>query len=404
MKILIFAGTSEARKIIDYLAGSGVSTDAYTATDYGRDILRKYPGIRTVSERLDRSQMLSVMNTGGYTHVIDATHPYAVQATHNICSAAKEAGIRYLRVIRGSTAAGGVKYVSDTDEAADFLNRQSGRILFATGSKDLAKYTKIDGFAERVFVRMLPSAQALTAAESLGFKASNIICMQGPFSLEMNAALLRDIKAQWLVTKDSGEPGGYENKINAAEQTGTGVLVIGRPLQEHGYSTDEVIEMLAQLRPKKRPVRRFPLFTDISGMNVLVAGGGNVAQRRVTALLNFEPKSITVISPQSTEQLRKYAQEGTVILKSRGFEESDISGYDIIIAASDDRQLNHSIFLKAKELGKHYNTADKKEECSFFFPAVIIRDELTVAVCGDGHDHGRVKAAADELRAFFNGG
>ena len=403
MKILIFAGTTEAREIIDHLAGSGVSTTAYTATDYGKDILRKYPSIRTVSERLDRDGMLAVMKTGGYTHVIDATHPYAVQATKNISGAALEAGISCLRVIRSSTAAGGVKYASDTEEAADFLNTQSGRILFATGSKDLEKYTKISGFAERVFVRMLPSAQALSAAESLGFKASNIICMQGPFSLEMNAALLRDIKAQWLVTKDSGEPGGFENKIKAAEQTGTQVLVIGRPSEEIGYSTDQVIQML-NIQPRKSAARRFPLFTDISSMNVLVAGGGNVAQRRVGTLLNFEPKSITVISPESTQQLKEYALEGQISLQSRKFEENDICGYDMIIAASDDRQLNHSIFLKAKELGVHYNTADRKEECSFFFPAVIIRDELTVGVCGDGRDHGRVKAAADELRAFFNGG
>ena len=87
------------------------------------------------------------------------------------------------------------------EEAVRLLRQTQGHILLTTGSKDLAAFTQIEDYPERVFARILPSAENIRQAQALGFRGSHLICMQGPFSVEFNAALLRQIQADWMVTK-----------------------------------------------------------------------------------------------------------------------------------------------------------------------------------------------------------
>ena len=72
----------------------------------------------------------------------------------------------------------------------------------------------------------------------LGFSGKHLIAMQGPFSREMNLALLHQTEAKYFVTKESGKNGGFAEKLEAAEQAGAVLLVIGRPIEE-GLSVEE---------------------------------------------------------------------------------------------------------------------------------------------------------------------
>ena len=91
---------------------------------------------------------------------------------------------------------------------------------------------------------MLPLEDSLVLCREAGVKAAHILAMQGPFSEEMNTAMLRAIGAKWLVTKDGGAAGGFAEKAAAAAKTGVRLLVIGRPAEADGIGLSETVARL----------------------------------------------------------------------------------------------------------------------------------------------------------------
>ena len=127
---------------------------------------------------------------------------------------------------------------------SNFWIKQRGNILLTTGSKELKAYSQIKDFAERVYARVLPLEDSLVLCREAGVKAAHILAMQGPFSEEMNTAMLRAIGAKWLVTKDGGAAGGFAEKAAAAAKTGVRLLVIGRPAEADGIGLSETVARL----------------------------------------------------------------------------------------------------------------------------------------------------------------
>jgi precorrin-6x reductase len=90
---------------------------------------------------------------------------------------------------------------------------------------------------------------SLTACEELGIPHRNIIAMQGPFSIEINEALLRQYQIRYLVTKDGGKVGGFEEKVVAARHTGAQLVVISRPEEGGGASLEEILQECKERGP-----------------------------------------------------------------------------------------------------------------------------------------------------------
>jgi precorrin-6x reductase len=156
-------------------------------------------------------------------------------ASKTIAAACLATGTEYLRLNRdGADTDGGAVYVDSIDAAAAYLAGHEGAALLATGSKELTPYTRVPGYQERFYPRVLPMASSLEACADAGFAPSHIIAMQGPFTVDMNVAMLKAIRAQWLVTKDSGDSGGFADKLEAARRAGARCIVIGRPSQARG--------------------------------------------------------------------------------------------------------------------------------------------------------------------------
>ena len=254
-KILVFSGTTEGRLLADYLADSGVDVMARTSTEYGMSLIRK---AEASSERLGDDGINKLIRSG-YRTVVDATHPYAVNITRKIKDACDSEGAEYIRLLRpeGAESEECLSF-PDIDSAVDFLNGTEGRILVTTGSKELEKYARIDGYKNRVVARVLSLPEVAVKCAELGFRGENLICMQGPYSKEFNLALLRQISASYLVTKDSGLEGGFEEKIEAAKAAGTKVILIGRPPEEEkGMNYGDVVRLLEstlELKPLKRKI------------------------------------------------------------------------------------------------------------------------------------------------------
>ena len=200
--ILLFAGTTEGRLLAEFLIHQPVRLHTAVATAYGASLLPSAPSMTVSSHRMNEAQMIDFIQQQHFDLVLDATHPYASEASANISGACTRTQVPYLRILRDCQTSADTSsnpihpseiFVDTTAEAVDCLNHQEGPVFLTTGSKTLPDFMKINNASERVFVRILPNAEMLTACMSLGLPASHIFCMQGPFDVGMNTATIQHI-------------------------------------------------------------------------------------------------------------------------------------------------------------------------------------------------------------------
>ena len=246
-EICIFAGTTEGRRLTEFLAGQPVKVCACVATEYGETLLPPADNLEVRAGRLDGAGMAELFNARRFDAVIDATHPFATVASETIAAACQAAGVEYLRLNRDGDGADGEAVAVDSIQgAADFLAQNPGAALLATGSKELQPYAAVPDYRERFYPRVLPMPSSLEACAAAGFPPAHIIAMQGPFTVEMNVATLKAIGAKWLVTKASGRSGGFDEKLEAARRAGARCIVIGQPEQRPGLDYAGVVRWLTE--------------------------------------------------------------------------------------------------------------------------------------------------------------
>lgn len=248
-KVIVFAGTTEGREIAEFLDRKGISAHICVATEYGEQLLQGGQNLEISHERLNAEEMELLIKEKKCEMVIDATHPYAAEVTINIKKACEAAEVSYIRVLRENQEnqnSGDCLYADSVEDAVALLEHTKGNILATTGSKEAAKYTALTDYESRVFLRVLSLPDVVKQCKELGFQGKNLICMQGPFSKELNIAMLRQWDCKYLVTKMSGATGGFQEKIDAARICGCISVIIGRPLKESGLSVNECKRILCQ--------------------------------------------------------------------------------------------------------------------------------------------------------------
>ncbi len=246
-KLLLFGGTSDAHALLEAFLPHPIHITLCVTSGYARQLLPEESGrIRILIGRMDALAMLLEMRRERYFCVLDATHPYAVEASRNIKSAAEQSGLPYIRLVREKSGFYGGTSVRSAVEAAQTLNGRTGPALIATGTKELAPFTSVPNYQERLYVRTLPTVEAIEACLSLGFSNSRIIAMQGPFTTDFNLALLTQYRIRTLITKDGGVAGGFYEKCAAARRSGVELIVIKRP-QEQGETLTGAIQRVLRL-------------------------------------------------------------------------------------------------------------------------------------------------------------
>ena len=245
-KVIVFAGTTEGYEISRFLSENQLPVLACVATEYGSKSLQENSCLHVQAGRLDEQQMRDLFFREKPELVLDATHPYAAEVTQNIRKACEETGVSYTRILRTGSEQQNAVYVRDAKEAAEYLKGTEGNVLLTTGSKELAVFTSVSDYNKRLFARVLSLPSVIESCQALGFEGRNLIAMQGPFSKELNQAMLEQYQCRYLVTKDSGKAGGFLEKIQAAEALGVTAVIIGRPLAEEGLSLKECRHMLIE--------------------------------------------------------------------------------------------------------------------------------------------------------------
>lgn len=251
--IWIAGGTTEGRQLAAALAYTGRRILVTVATDYGAKLIKKTPSVTVLIKRLSEPDMELFLKQYRPLLVIDATHPYAQEVTANLQRACHRMSYEYLRLVRQKSNAGTYFSVTSVAEAVDVLRHTEGTVFLTTGSKDLQLFTELPRYTERIALRILPSHMSLDKALQLGFAAKQIVCMQGPFTKDLNIATFRHYHARYIVTKDSGDPGGFMEKVVAAKAVGAALIVISRPSEE-GYSYKKIVSYVQQrLQEENRP-------------------------------------------------------------------------------------------------------------------------------------------------------
>ena len=135
----------------------------------------------------------------------------------------------------------------------------------------------------------------------------------------------------------------------------------------------------------------FPMFVDLSEKPCLIVGGGKVACRKVKVMLDFGAK-VRVVAKEISQELRDLERtladsEGPkpMEIKRKSFEEKDCDGMGLVIAATDDKALNHEIARYCKMQGIMVNAVDQKEDCSFIFPSYVKEGNLIAAFSSGGN-------------------
>lgn len=241
--ILLLGGTSESLEVADYLTASNQEFILSVTTEYGEQLAKQHA--KLVSNQVLVPDTFAAFFTHHQINlIIDATHPFARVISTTIIEAAKQAAIPYIRFERKDTLVDSpnLKLVKSEAEACAYLKNTEGRVYLSTGSKTAPYYAEQLGI-DRVWVRVLPTATVLTMLEASGYTADNIDAVKGPFTVDLNVELFKRAQAQYMITKQSGRRGGFQEKLAACQQLGIQCVVITRPAIDYPNKVTSLDEL-----------------------------------------------------------------------------------------------------------------------------------------------------------------
>lgn len=144
----------------------------------------------------------------------------------------------------------------------------------------------------------------------------------------------------------------------------------------------------------------FPMFIDLTDKKILVAGGGTIALRRIRTLLKFRA-DIRVIAPELCEELAQLEEGGKIAAERREYRTSDIDGVYIVLAATDDHEVNRRIWEECRAAGVTVNVADDRSLCDFYFPSIVMTEDTVIGINCGGEDHAKVKETRIKIEEMF---
>ena len=257
MNVMVMAGTKDAANIIKRLSSTEkFNILATTTTSYGAEIAKAAGADNLISKALPLEELVEVIKTNDIKVLVDATHPFAANATCNAIKSSKIAGIKYLRFERpGENFKENdlIHEVPSFEEAALKAHELTeGKVLHLAGVSTLAPIIKkID--SSRLFARVLPSVDSIQKCLDMKLNQENIIAMQGVFSKKFNKSLFEEYNISLIITKDSGETGGTSSKISAAVELGLDIVLVTRPKvaeleNENIFSDlDEIVDFVLKI-------------------------------------------------------------------------------------------------------------------------------------------------------------
>jgi precorrin-2 dehydrogenase/sirohydrochlorin ferrochelatase len=144
----------------------------------------------------------------------------------------------------------------------------------------------------------------------------------------------------------------------------------------------------------------FPIFLKLEGKPCLVVGGGPIAEGKITGLLRSGAR-VTVVSPELNAALASYAGSNSIAWKKRSFEVTDLDGVFMVVAATSSFAANALVYQEADRRGILCNAVDQPQQCHFYYPAVVDRGPLQIAISTAGLSPSLAQRLRKELEVEF---
>jgi precorrin-2 dehydrogenase/sirohydrochlorin ferrochelatase len=146
--------------------------------------------------------------------------------------------------------------------------------------------------------------------------------------------------------------------------------------------------------------RLFPLFLKLKGRKCLVVGAGEIAESKIASLLDAEA-GVQVVAPRATAKIQGWTRKGQIRWRKREFQDADLANCFLVVAATSSSKLHKRILRLAKRLGVLCNVVDVPELCDFYYPAVVRRGALQVAISTGGESPALAQRLRKELESQF---
>jgi precorrin-2 dehydrogenase/sirohydrochlorin ferrochelatase len=144
----------------------------------------------------------------------------------------------------------------------------------------------------------------------------------------------------------------------------------------------------------------FPMFLKLAGKPVLVVGAGKVGEPKISGLLESGAR-VRVVALEASPAVREWAREGKIDLELRAFTSDDLSGAFLVVVATNSRTLNERVYHDAQRRGILCNVVDVPDLCDFFYPAVVRRGDLQIAVSTNGQSPSLAQKIRQQLEKQY---
>lgn len=227
--IWVIGGTKDSRIFLEKFASADKNIIVSTATEYGGKLLEGLP-VKVVSERLPLELMRGFVEKNSIKTIVDISHPYALEVSKNAMKVAEEFSVAYYRFEREEIHIIPDRFseFQNINDLLEYCDKLEGNILVTLGSNNIEHFSKLKNL-EKFYFRILPKWDMVKKCEDNGILPKNIIAMQGPFSLNMNKAMIEQLNIKYLVTIKGGVTGGEREKIDACNEKGIEVVLLDKP-------------------------------------------------------------------------------------------------------------------------------------------------------------------------------
>ena len=243
-KIMAFIGTDALKAVIDELSEYTDDIYAVVADEYGRV---SYPSgnITVISKHLDEEGIIRWINNAGIKVLIDGTAAYAIEESNIIRNAAKTAGIEYFRLVDRIEMNQRIHISRSAEDVLRRIEYAHGNVLVKADKQLLYELKAWDKYQEKVYPFIKADHIFIKELSEHGYKSENIICYGKNLSVEFLIALLKEYNVTQFVMMGNDNL-GMQDRLLASDIAKNDVIIYGELLQEEGYSSDSLWEMLTQ--------------------------------------------------------------------------------------------------------------------------------------------------------------
>ena len=149
-----------------------------------------------------------------------------------------------------------------------------------------------------------------------------------------------------------------------------------------------------------KPAKLFPMFLKLSARPCLVVGAGSIGESKIASLLEAGAK-ISVVAPEATSQVQNWARSKEIVWNQRPFEPDDLEGKFLVVAATSSTELHERIFEEATKRGVLCNIVDVPPLCDFYYPAIVQRGALQIAISTSGQSPALAQRLRKQLEEQF---